>query len=82
MYTKGKKKGHAAIMDKTQKEWDKERKDALAARIAELSEKANASDLWDDTANAQAITSALSHAQVIESGTRESCQPTLPFDAQ
>jgi peptide chain release factor 2 len=32
-------------------------------RIAELSEKAGATDLWDDQASAQAVTSALSHAQ-------------------
>ena len=37
--------------------------DALRARIAELSEAASAPDLWDDQANAQAVTSALSHAQ-------------------
>jgi peptide chain release factor 2 len=36
---------------------------ALTARIAELSEQAGAPDLWDDTSNAQAVTSALSHAQ-------------------
>ncbi|OKL48167.1 peptide chain release factor 2 [Boudabousia liubingyangii] len=36
---------------------------ALKAKIAELSEKASAPDLWDDAANAQAVTSALSHAQ-------------------
>jgi len=35
----------------------------LEREIAELSEKASAPDLWDDTANAQKITSALSHRQ-------------------
>ena len=35
----------------------------LTKRIAELSEKAGATDLWDDQASAQAVTSALSHAQ-------------------
>jgi peptide chain release factor 2 len=35
----------------------------LEADIAELSEQAGAPDLWDDTANAQKITSALSHRQ-------------------
>jgi len=35
----------------------------LTNRIAELSEKAGATDLWDDQALAQAVTSALSHAQ-------------------
>jgi peptide chain release factor 2 len=35
----------------------------LSKRIAELSEKAGATDLWDDQASAQAVTSALSHAQ-------------------
>ena len=37
--------------------------DGLRAKIAELSEKATAPDLWDDTDRAQAVTSALSHAQ-------------------
>nr|NLD39666.1 peptide chain release factor 2 [Actinomycetales bacterium] len=37
--------------------------DALRDRVAELSEAAVAPDLWDDQANAQSITSALSHAQ-------------------
>ncbi|MCD5346744.1 peptide chain release factor 2 [Agromyces sp. S2-1-8] len=37
--------------------------DALEAQIAELSEQAGAPDLWDDTANAQKVTSALSHRQ-------------------
>ncbi|QQM66857.1 peptide chain release factor 2 [Actinomyces weissii] len=36
---------------------------ALRARIAELSEKAAAPDLWDDPDAAQVVTSALSHAQ-------------------
>ncbi|GMA26809.1 peptide chain release factor 2 [Arenivirga flava] len=35
----------------------------LEREIAELSEQAGAPDLWDDTANAQKVTSALSHAQ-------------------
>jgi len=35
----------------------------LTIRITELSEKARATDLWDDQASAQAVTSALSHAQ-------------------
>lgn len=35
----------------------------LAERIDELSAKAGAADLWDDQATAQAVTSALSHAQ-------------------
>ncbi|MDD9207814.1 peptide chain release factor 2 [Georgenia sp. 10Sc9-8] len=35
----------------------------LRARIAELSDKATAQDLWDDPAAAQAVTSELSHAQ-------------------
>lgn len=35
----------------------------LLSRIAELSEKAAAADLWDDQTSAQAVTSALSHAQ-------------------
>ncbi|MGN7800756.1 peptide chain release factor 2 [Leifsonia sp. 22587] len=35
----------------------------LRAEIADLSEKAGAPDLWDDTANAQKVTSALSHRQ-------------------
>ena len=35
----------------------------LRAEIAELSEQAGAPDLWDDTANAQKVTSALSHRQ-------------------
>jgi peptide chain release factor 2 len=37
--------------------------EALRARIAELSEKAAAPDLWDDPDSAQKVTSALSHAQ-------------------
>ena len=37
--------------------------EALRARIAELSERASAPDLWDDTDEAQKVTSALSHAQ-------------------
>ncbi|GAA1790999.1 peptide chain release factor 2 [Agromyces lapidis] len=37
--------------------------DALEADIARLSEEAGAPDLWDDTANAQKVTSALSHRQ-------------------
>ncbi|MCJ0701204.1 peptide chain release factor 2 [Frigoribacterium faeni] len=37
--------------------------DRLVAEIAELSEKASAPDLWDDTENAQKVTSALSHRQ-------------------
>ena len=37
--------------------------DALRARIAELSEKASAPDLWDDPDAAQRVTTALSHAQ-------------------
>jgi peptide chain release factor 2 len=37
--------------------------EALTAQIAELSEKASAPDLWDDPDAAQAVTSALSHAQ-------------------
>ncbi|MHB1064254.1 MAG: peptide chain release factor 2 [Georgenia sp.] len=36
---------------------------ALRATIADLSEKAAAPDLWDDTDAAQAVTSQLSHAQ-------------------
>src|SRR3954447_5401342 len=35
----------------------------LRAEIADLSEKAGAPDLWDDTTNAQKVTSALSHRQ-------------------
>ncbi|MET4050825.1 peptide chain release factor 2 [Frigoribacterium sp. PvP054] len=35
----------------------------LVAEIAELSEQASAPDLWDDTENAQKVTSALSHRQ-------------------
>src|ERR1700743_2940998 len=35
----------------------------LQADIASLSEQAGAPDLWDDTENAQKITSALSHRQ-------------------
>ena len=35
----------------------------LEAEIAELNEQAGAADLWDDTANAQRVTSALSHRQ-------------------
>ena len=37
--------------------------DALRAEIARLSEEAGAPDLWDDTAKAQKVTSALSHRQ-------------------
>lgn len=37
--------------------------EALRARIADLSEKASAPDLWDDADAAQKVTSALSHAQ-------------------
>jgi peptide chain release factor 2 len=37
--------------------------DRLEADIAVLSEQAGAPDLWDDTANAQKVTSALSHRQ-------------------
>ncbi|MFF2271008.1 peptide chain release factor 2 [Agromyces sp. NPDC058136] len=37
--------------------------EALEADIARLSEEAGAPDLWDDTANAQKVTSALSHRQ-------------------
>jgi peptide chain release factor 2 len=37
--------------------------DRLVAEIADLSEKASAPDLWDDTENAQKVTSALSHRQ-------------------
>ncbi|GAB3576418.1 peptide chain release factor 2 [Leifsonia lichenia] len=37
--------------------------DALTAEIAALSEQAGAPDLWDDTENAQKVTSALSHRQ-------------------
>ena len=37
--------------------------EALRARIASLSERAAAPDLWDDPDAAQAVTSALSHAQ-------------------
>ena len=37
--------------------------EALKVKIAELSEQASAPDLWDDTTKAQAVTSALSHAQ-------------------
>ncbi|HEY3437882.1 MAG TPA: peptide chain release factor 2 [Actinotalea sp.] len=37
--------------------------DALRRSIAELSERASAPDLWDDTDAAQKVTSALSHAQ-------------------
>ncbi len=37
--------------------------DALEAEIASLSEQAGAPDLWDDTENAQKVTSALSHRQ-------------------
>ena len=37
--------------------------DALRGRIAELSEKASAPDLWDDPDAAQVVTSRLSHAQ-------------------
>ena len=36
---------------------------SLTDRIAELSAKAGATDLWDDQAAAQAVTSSLSHAQ-------------------
>lgn len=35
----------------------------LEAEIADLNEQAGAADLWDDTANAQRVTSALSHRQ-------------------
>ncbi|TWX40410.1 peptide chain release factor 2 [Frigoribacterium sp. ACAM 257] len=37
--------------------------DRLVAEIAQLSEQASAPDLWDDTENAQKVTSALSHRQ-------------------
>lgn len=37
--------------------------DALRSEIARLEEEAAAPGLWDDTANAQKVTSALSHAQ-------------------
>ncbi|MFF2387265.1 peptide chain release factor 2 [Agromyces sp. NPDC058104] len=37
--------------------------EALEADIARLSDEAGAPDLWDDTANAQKVTSALSHRQ-------------------
>ncbi|GAA3051190.1 MULTISPECIES: peptide chain release factor 2 [Actinomycetes] len=37
--------------------------DKLRAEVAELSEKAAAPDLWDDQANAQKVTSQLSHKQ-------------------
>jgi peptide chain release factor 2 len=37
--------------------------DRLEADIAVLNEQAGAPDLWDDTANAQKVTSALSHRQ-------------------
>ncbi|HQY33526.1 peptide chain release factor 2 [Actinotalea sp.] len=37
--------------------------DALRAKVVELSAQASAPDLWDDTDKAQAVTSALSHAQ-------------------
>ncbi|MEH3075174.1 MAG: peptide chain release factor 2 [Quadrisphaera sp.] len=37
--------------------------DALKATVAQLTEQASASDLWDDVENAQAVTSRLSHAQ-------------------
>ena len=37
--------------------------DRLVAEIADLSEQASAPDLWDDTENAQKVTSALSHRQ-------------------
>ncbi|TNM68532.1 peptide chain release factor 2 [Streptomyces sp. NP160] len=37
--------------------------DALKASVAQLTEQASASDLWDDVENAQAVTSKLSHAQ-------------------
>ncbi|AMB58049.1 peptide chain release factor 2 [Microterricola viridarii] len=37
--------------------------DSIAADIARLSEAAGAPDLWDDTDNAQKVTSALSHRQ-------------------
>jgi peptide chain release factor 2 len=37
--------------------------DVLRAQIAELSQKASAPDLWDDTERAQAVTSELSHRQ-------------------
>jgi peptide chain release factor 2 len=35
----------------------------LEAEIADLNEQAGAADLWDDTENAQRVTSALSHRQ-------------------
>jgi peptide chain release factor 2 len=37
--------------------------EALKATVAQLTEQASASDLWDDVENAQAVTSRLSHAQ-------------------
>jgi peptide chain release factor 2 len=37
--------------------------DGLRAKVADLSEQAAAPDLWDDQEKAQAVTSALSHAQ-------------------
>ncbi|PPF29983.1 peptide chain release factor 2 [Rathayibacter tritici] len=37
--------------------------EGLRSKIAELSEQAGVPDLWDDTANAQKVTSALSHRQ-------------------
>ncbi|MFD1714152.1 peptide chain release factor 2 [Amnibacterium flavum] len=37
--------------------------DELRAKVADLSEKAGAPDLWDDPAAAQKVTSELSHAQ-------------------
>src|SRR5215203_3229469 len=37
--------------------------DGLQSEIDRLSEQAGAPDLWDDTANAQKVTSALSHRQ-------------------
>ncbi|MBV7363528.1 peptide chain release factor 2 [Actinomycetaceae bacterium TAE3-ERU4] len=37
--------------------------EALRARIEELSQQATAPDLWDNPANAQAVTSQLSHTQ-------------------
>ncbi|MEJ3405041.1 peptide chain release factor 2 [Rathayibacter sp. YIM 133350] len=37
--------------------------DELTAEIGRLSEEAGAPDLWDDTVNAQRVTSALSHRQ-------------------
>jgi len=37
--------------------------DGLRAKIEELNEQAGAPDLWDDTDNAQKVTSALSHRQ-------------------